>query len=56
MSHKKTLAGLDIDPLTNIHVEIIDNMVKDSKSCRCALDFDSLFLDLIVKNIKITYL
>ena len=52
MTHKKALAGLDIDLFTNISVEIIENMVKDFKTQRCALDFDSLFLSLLVNNIN----
>ena len=49
MSHKQIIEGLEIDPLTNISVEIIENMVKDLKSHSCALDLDSLFLRLNVK-------
>ena len=49
MSHKQILVVLDIYLLTNISVERIDDIVKDFKLHRCALDFDSLFLDIIVK-------
>ena len=53
MSHKQALAGLNIDLFTNIYVQINENMVNDFKSHRCALEFDSLFLGIIVKD-KIT--
>ena len=49
MSHKKNLEGLDIELFTNISVEIIDNMVKNLKIHRLTLDFDSLFLGLILE-------
>ena len=48
MSHRKTFIGLDIDLITHISVDVIYNMVKDFKTHKCALDFDSLFLNLIV--------
>ena len=47
--HKKTLVVLDIDLLNHIYVERIYNMVKDLNNHRCMLDFDSLFLNLILK-------
>ena len=47
MSHRHTLAGLDIYLFTRISVERINNMVKYFKTHRCALDFDSLFLGLL---------
>ena len=49
MTHKQTLTSLDIDLLTHIYVERIENMVKDFKTYRCMLGFDSLFLELLVK-------
>ena len=49
MSHRKTLVGLGIDLLTNIYVDIIENMVKYFNTHRCEIGFDSLFLILIVK-------
>ena len=49
MSHRKTLTGLDIDLLTHIYVERIYNMVEDFKTHMCALEFDSLFLSLLLK-------
>ena len=52
MRHKQTLADLDIDLLANIYIETIENMFKDFKSHRCALDFDSLLLRIIVKENK----
>ena len=51
-SHKKTLAGLDIELFTNIYFQIIKKMVKDIKTHRCALEFDSLFLRSPVKEKK----
>ena len=50
MIHKKSLSGLDIDLFNNISVGIFEKMVKDFKLHRCALDFDSLSLCLIVKD------
>ena len=50
MSHRKTLAGLDIDLFTHIYVERIYNMVRYFDTHRCALDFDSLFLGFIAKE------
>ena len=52
MSYNKSLAGLYIDLFTYISVEIINKMVKDFKTHRCVLGFDSLFLVLIVKEKK----
>ena len=52
MSHGQTLSDLDIDFFTHISVEIIYNMVKYSKTHRFALDFDRLFLRLLVKENK----
>ena len=49
MRQIQTLVGLNIDLFTHIYVEIIYNMVKDFNMHRCALDFDSLFLSLLVK-------
>ena len=60
MIHSTTIAGLDIDLFTHIYVEIIYNMVKYFKKHIYALDFDSLFLRILVKEnkieIKTTYL
>ena len=50
MSHRQTLAGLDIELFDHIYVDIIDNMVRSFKSHRCALGFDSLFLGHIAKE------
>ena len=52
MSHKQTLTGLDVDLHTNISEAKIEKMVKDFKTHRCALDFDSSFLDLVIKEKK----
>ena len=41
--------SLDIDLLTHIYVERIYNTIKDFKTHRFALDFDSLFLGLLEK-------
>ena len=42
-------AGFDIEFFTNIYVEIIDNIVKNFKTQRFVLDFDSLLFLLIEK-------
>ena len=52
MSQRKTLVVLGIDIFTHISAEKIYNMVKDFKTCRCALEFDILFLGLISKENK----
>ena len=49
IKHKKTLAGHDIDLFTHISVNIIYNMVKDLNMHMCILDFDYVFLSLLVK-------
>ena len=49
MINKKNLAGIDIDLFTHISVEIIYNIVKYFNTHMCVLDFDTLFLSLIVK-------
>ena len=46
----KTLAGLDIDLFSHIYVEIIEKMVKDFNTHRCALEFGSLLLSILVKK------
>ena len=53
MSHRQTLAGLNIDLFTHIYVERIYNTVKNFKVHGCKLDFDSLFIRIIVKEEKI---
>ena len=50
MTHKQTLTSLDIDLLTHIYVEIIKNMVKDLKTHKYVIGFESLFLSLLVKS------
>ena len=52
MSHRKNIAGLDIDLFTNISVERIYNMVKYFKRQRCVLECDSLFISLILRENK----
>ena len=42
--------GLGIDLFAHIYVERIYNMVKDFKTHRFALDFDSILLGLISKE------
>ena len=49
MIHKQTLAVFDIYLFTNISVDRIEKMVIYFKLNRCALDFDVLFLFLIVR-------
>ena len=49
MSHKQTLAGIDTDLFTYISVEGFYNMFKYLKIHRCVLNFDRLFLRLLVK-------
>ena len=51
-SHGQTLAVLDIDLFTHIYVKRTYNMVKYFKTHRCALDFNSIFISLIVKENK----
>ena len=46
--NKQTLVGLGIDLLTDNSVEIIEKIVKDFKVHRCLLDYDSLFVRLLV--------
>ena len=41
--------SLDINLFTHIYVERIYNTIKDFKTHRCALDFDSIFLGFIEK-------
>ena len=53
MSHNQTLVGLDINFFANIYVGIIEKMVRYFKSRSCELDFDSLFLRLILKRKRI---
>ena len=50
MSQNQTLEGLNIDLLTNISVDIVKNMVKYFNTHRFALEFDNLFLGLLVKE------
>ena len=45
----QTISGLEIDSFTYIYVESIYNMVNYFNMHMCALDFDSLFLRLLVK-------
>ena len=52
MGNRQTLAGLNIDLFTHISVNIIYNMVRDSKMHSYAIDFDILFLRLLVKENK----
>ena len=52
MIHKQTLVGVDIDIFTNIYVNRVEKMVKDFKSHIFVLDFDRIFLRLIVKENK----
>ena len=49
MACKQTFAGLDIDLFTHISVERIYNMVKYFNTHRSMLDFDTLFIILLVK-------
>ena len=50
ISHRKILAGLDIDLFIHIYVERIYNVVKYFKTHRCALEFVSLFLAFLQKK------
>ena len=52
MIHGETLVGLDIDLFTHISVDRIYNMVKYLNTHRCMLEFDTLFLSLVVKENK----
>ena len=49
MIQKKTLAGIYIDLFTHIYVERIYSLVKGFNIHMCRLDFDTLFLGLLVK-------
>ena len=49
MIQNQILSGLDIDLFTHMSVAIIDNIVKEFRMHRCALDFDGLFLSILVK-------
>ena len=50
MSHKKNIAGIEIDLFANIYVNRIDKTVNYLKTQRYSLDFDSIFLVLLVKE------
>ena len=52
MIQKQNLAGLDIDLFANIFVDRIENVVNYFNIHRCTLDFDSIFLSLLVKENK----
>ena len=60
MIHRQIIAGLKIDLFAHIYFGIIEKLVKDFKTHRCALGFDILLLGILVKEknneIKITYL
>ena len=43
------MVGLEIDLFTHIYVEIIYNIVKDFKTHRYFIDFDSLFIVILEK-------
>ena len=55
MSQNQILSGLEIDLFTHISVAKIDNIVKEFRMHRCALDFDGLFLSILVKIEKLNY-